>query len=154
MYRTFYGMTADPFRKDIPVHQLFESEDLKAFLGRMEYFKQTKGLAVAYGRPGMGKTTAVRAFVEKLNPQLFTAVYQPLSTLTVMESYRSLCRGLGLMPSFKKVDMFHQIQDGMQTLARQKKHTPVVILDEAQFLKCKPCSSTSAWRIPSSAPTL
>lgn len=134
MYRAFYGLTSSPFRKDIPVQQLFESEDLKAFLARMEYFKQVKGLAVLYGRPGLGKTTALRAFVEKLNPQLFHVVYRPLSALTVMDFYRNLCQGLGLQPGFKKVDMFHQIQDHIQTLAHQKKQTPVFILDEVQFL--------------------
>lgn len=61
MYRAFYGMTGNPFRKDIPVSQLFESDDLRAFRSRMEYFKQTLGLAVVYGRPGLGKTTALRA---------------------------------------------------------------------------------------------
>jgi len=133
MYRAFYGMTCNPFRKDIPVSQFFESEDLRAFKGRMEYFKQTLGLAVVYGRPGLGKTAALRAFVDRLNPQLFTVVYRPLSALTVMEFYRNLCHGLGLAPSFKKVDMFHQLQEFIQTLARQKRQTPVFVLDEAQF---------------------
>jgi len=135
VYRTFYGMTANPFRKDIPVSQLFESEDLKAFLARMEYFKQVKGLAVVYGQPGMGKTTALRALVQKLNPQLFTVIYRPLAALTVMEFYRHLCQGLGLLPGHKKVDMFRQIQEHIETLARQKKQTPLFILDEAQFLQ-------------------
>ncbi len=134
MFQAFYGMTFNPFRKDIPAHQLFESQDLRAFKSRMEYFKQTLGLAVIYGRPGTGKTTALRAFTSKLNPQLFTVVYRPLSALTVMEFYRGLCQGLGLAPSFKKVDMFHQIQEHIQALCHQKKQTPLFILDEAQFL--------------------
>lgn len=133
MYQAFFGMTSNPFRKDIPVGQLFQSEDLKSFLARMEYFKQTLGLAVIYGQPGLGKTTALRAFVDRLNPQLFTVVYRPLSQVTVPEFYRGLCNGVGIEPAFKKVDMFQRLQDHIQGLAR-KKQTPVFILDEAQFL--------------------
>jgi len=133
MYRAFYGMTSNPFRKDIPVSQLFESDDLRAFRSRMEYFKQTLGLAVVYGRPGLGKTTALRAFLDRLNPQLYAVVYRPLSALTVMEFYRNLCHGLGLEPGFKKVDMFHRLQEHIQSLSCQKRQTPVFVLDEAQF---------------------
>jgi type II secretory pathway predicted ATPase ExeA len=133
VYRAFFGMTSNPFRKDIPVSQLFESEDLRSFLARMGYFQQTLGVAVVYGRPGMGKTTALRAFVDKLNPQLFTVIYRPLTSLTVIEFYRGLCQGCGLEPMQKKVDMFQRLQEHIQNLSR-KKLVPVFILDEAQFL--------------------
>ncbi len=134
MYTTFYGFNSDPFRKDIPVDELFLSHDLKEFSSRMEYFKQVKGFAVAFGRPGMGKTTCIRYFTAKLNPQLFKVVYLPLSALTVNEFYRNLCIGLGLEPKFKKVDMFHALQDHIVNLAYQKKQTPFIILDEGQLL--------------------
>lgn len=126
-------MTSNPFRKDIPVSQLFESEDLRSFLARMSYFKQTLGLAVVYGRPGMGKTTAWRAFTNELNSQLFTVIYQPLTSLTVLEFYRGLCQRCGLESAFKRVDMFQRLQEHMHNLSR-KKVVPVFILDEAQFL--------------------
>jgi len=111
MYKAFFGTTSNPFHKDIPVGQLFESEDLRCFLARMAYFKQTLGLAVVYGRPGMGKTTALRAFVAQLNPQLYTVVYRPLTSLTVPEFYRGLFQGCGIEPAFKKVDMFQRLQE-------------------------------------------
>lgn len=134
MYKSFYGLTCHPFAKDLPVERLFASQDLKQFAGRMEYFKTVKGFAVAYGRPGMGKTTCIRAFVAKLNPQLFKVVYLPLASLTVMEFYRNLCIGLGLLPKPKKVDMFHQLQEHLIHLHLQKNQIPFFILDEGQFL--------------------
>jgi general secretion pathway protein A len=134
MYKTYFGMTCNPFRKDIPVRQLFQGEDLKAFLARMEYLKQTKGVAVLFGRPGMGKTTALRAFTAELNSQLFSIVYQQLTTTTVTEFYRGLCHLFGLEPPSKKVDLFRLIQNHIQALGTQKKQTPVLIFDEAQFL--------------------
>lgn len=134
VYRAFYGLTGNPFAKDIPVDNLYQSQDYKQFKGRMEYFKTARGFAVAYGRPGMGKTTCIRAYTSALNPQLFKVVYLALSQLTIMEFYRNLAMGLGLVPSSKKVDMFHQIQDHIINLQHQKNQTPFIILDEAQLL--------------------
>lgn len=134
MYRAFYGLTCNPFSKDIPVQRLYKSANYKQFVGRMEYFKQAKGFAVVYGLPGVGKTTALRVFTATLNPQLYRVVYLPLSILTVREFYRNLAMGLGLIPMQKKVDMFHQIQDQIINFHHQKKQTPFIILDEGQFL--------------------
>lgn len=134
MYKAFYGLTANPFAKDWPVDQLFVSQDYKQFAARMEYFKNVKGFAVAYGRPGLGKTTCLRSFTARLNPQLFKVVYLALSAVTVLEFYRNLSFGLGLLPKQKKVDMFHQVQDHIVNLHHQKNQTPLIIIDEAQFL--------------------
>ncbi|MBO8129869.1 MAG: AAA family ATPase, partial [Peptococcaceae bacterium] len=134
MYKAFYGLTGNPFAKDLAVQDLFVSQDYKQFAARMEYFKTVKGLAVAYGRPGMGKTTCIRAYTARLNPQLFKVVYLTLSVVTVMEFYRNLCFGLGLVPRFKKVDMFHEIQNHLVTIHHQKNQTPFLIFDECQFL--------------------
>lgn len=58
VYRAFYGLTANPFAKDMPVNRLYISHGYKAFTGCMEYFKTVKGFAVAYGRPGWAKPPA------------------------------------------------------------------------------------------------
>ena len=137
MYRTFYGFEDDPFKKELPCDKLFQSRDLEEFSSRMEYFKRVKGFAVAFGRPGTGKTTCIRAFTSNLNSQLFQVVYLPLSAVTVSDFYRNLSVGLGLLPKHKKVDMFHAIQDHIVNLYHQKKQTPFIILDEAQFLGSK-----------------
>ena len=122
----------------------------------MEYFKQAKGFAVVHGLPGVGKTTALRAFTATLNPQLYRVVYLPLSILTVREFYRNLAMGLGLIPMQKKVDMFHQIQDQIINFHHQKKQTPFIILDEGSSLvvQCSTscvCCLTSKW-IPKTTP--
>lgn len=134
MYRAFYGMTKNPFSKEVPAEEVFESEDHREFKSRMEYFRTVKGFAVAYGEPGTGKTTSVRAYVQTLNPQLYKVVYLPLSTLTVTEFYRNLSIGLGLIPRYRKVDMFHDIQQYVISAKHQKNLTPFLILDEAHLL--------------------
>jgi len=132
-YQSFYGLTHNPFAKSIPVEHVYESDDFKKFVSRMEYFKSVKGLACVFGEPGSGKTTSLRAFTAKLNPQLFRVVYLPLSTVTVQDFYRHLAVGLGLVPRFRKVDLFHQIQEQIAKAFLQKNLTTFVIIDEAQF---------------------
>jgi len=82
------------------------------------------------GEPGAGKTFMLRCFTEELNPSLFKPVYFPLSTGTVMDFYRGLVRGLGEEPLFRKVDLFEQLQQRTLSLYRDKKITPVFIMDE------------------------
>ncbi|MEW6663134.1 MAG: ExeA family protein [Bacillota bacterium] len=134
-YKAFYGMTLNPFDKSIQAEHVFESNDYKQFSSRMEYFKSAKGFALLYGEPGSGKTTSIRTFTAKLNPQLFKIVYLPLSSVTVTDFYRHLAVGLGLEPRFRKVDMFHQIQDYIANAHHQKNITTFVIIDEAQFIQ-------------------
>lgn len=135
MYKLFYGLSFNPFEKGLPSQYVFESADYKEFSSRMEYFKAAKGFACVYGEPGSGKTTSLRAFTAKLNPQLFRVVYLPLSTTTVQDFYRHLAMGLGLLPKFRKVELFHQIQEQIVKSAVQKNLTTFIIIDEAQFIQ-------------------
>lgn len=82
-----------------------------------------------------GKTYTIKYFASKLNPSLYKVVYTPLSTITVREFYKSLCVGLGIEPLTKKIDMFIQIQEAIKSLVNDRKITPVIIIDEAQYLK-------------------
>lgn len=134
MYKEFYGLSFNPFGKEIPVDKLFITKDLKQFESRMSYFTQVKGFSVTFGRTGMGKTSCIRYFTSQLNPQLFKVVYIPLSSVTVTEFYSNLCVGLGLIPKRRKADMFHQLQDHIINLCHTKKQTPFFILDECQFI--------------------
>jgi type II secretory pathway predicted ATPase ExeA len=133
-FKAFYGMTYNPFDKEIPAEKAYESGDCRQFFSRMEYFKGARGFALVYGESGSGKTTGIRVFTARLNPQLFRVIYLPLATVSVNEFYRHLAVGLGLTPAFKKVDNFHQIQECVASFYLQKGVTTFVILDEAQFL--------------------
>lgn len=135
MYKSFYGLTYDPFLKSIDAKEYFKSKDFGEALSRLEFLKNTKGFGLITGEPGVGKSFLLRYFVSTLNPNLFKPVYIPISTLTVMDFYRALCNGLGIIASHKKVNMFKQIQESIYTYYHSKNITPVIIVDEAQFLK-------------------
>lgn len=135
MYESYFGMKTNPFRKDIDTKDAFEFEDFNEVQSRLKYLLKTKGIGLITGTSGKGKTYSIRHFIKGLNQNLYKPVYLQLSTLTVMDFYRALCQGLGIDPAFKKIDMFKQIQDRIKTLVTDRKITPVIICDEAQYLR-------------------
>ena len=62
-------------------------------------------------------------------------MYFPLSTGTVMDFYRGLALGLGEDTKFRKVDLFNQIQEAVKVYFKERKITPVFVLDEMQMAK-------------------
>ena len=135
MFKAFWGMEFNPFDKGISEKYSFKSRDFSQATARLEHLKNTKGIGLFSGFSGTGKTFALRCFCASLNPNLYKVVYLPLSTVTVMEFYRSLALGLNLEPLYKKIDLFNSIQERLIFLAKDKKVTPVIITDEAQYLK-------------------
>jgi general secretion pathway protein A len=98
MFKAFWGMEFNPFDKGISEKNYFKSIDFTQSTARLEHLKTTKGIGLFTGYAGTGKTFVLRCFASTLNPNLYKVVYIPLSTVTVIEFYRSLCFGLGIEP--------------------------------------------------------
>ena len=135
MIETYFGMKCNPFRKGFEQKNKYEFTDFKEMQARLEYLLKAKGIGLFTGSSGFGKTYSIKYFIDNLNVGLYKPVYLSLSTITVLDFYKSLCIGLGISPMARKIDMFKQIQDTIKTFANDRKITPVIILDEAQYLK-------------------
>jgi general secretion pathway protein A len=135
MYKFFYALAQAPFSKDIRSSDAFPSTDYQGALSALHYLQKSKGMGLLIGDPGAGKTFTLRSFKESLTPSLYHVVYFPLSTGGVMDFYRGLAYGLGEEPKFRKVDLFRQIQQGIERMAGERKITPVFILDEMHMAK-------------------
>lgn len=135
MIETYFGMKCNPFRKGFEQKNKYEFIDFKEMQGRLEYLLKTRGIGLFTGSPGFGKTYAIKFFLDNLNIGLYKPVYIALSTINVLDFYKSLCIGLGISPMHRKIDMFKQIQDTIKTYVTDRKITPVIVLDEAQYLR-------------------
>lgn len=132
-YTARYGLEFNPFlknSKDI----LVETLEFKELRFRLDYLLSTKGFGLLTGSPGRGKTTAIRSWASTLNPSLYKVIYSSLSTLTVMEFYRNLAAELGFQPAYRKTENFRCIQNEINRLVMEKRITPVIIIDEANYI--------------------
>lgn len=132
-YTARYGLEFNPFLKNSK-EVLVETQEYKEVLFRLNYLLATKGFGLLTGSAGRGKTTAVRNWACGLNTSLYKVVYSSLSTLTVNDFYRNLAEELGAQPAFRKTDNFKVIQDEINRLVLEKRQTPVIIIDEANYI--------------------
>ena len=135
MYKAFYSLSKTPFSKENGA--AYVSRSFKEAMARLEYLRKARGIGLLVGEPGAGKTFALKSFSEQLNSSLYRIIYFPLSTGTVMDFYRGLVLGLSEEPGFRKVDLFEQLQQRVLSLYRDKKITPVFILDEMHLAPAK-----------------
>lgn len=126
----FFGLKFNPFRKEVPVEQLFDSQSSLELRSRLEYLQTTRGIGLVIGEPGAGKTTALRAYLKQLNPASYHSCYFALSTLNVKEFLSGLALELGESPSFQRVKIIQQIKSAIHTMYYERKITPVIVLDE------------------------
>ncbi len=101
----------------------------------MEYLKQFKGLLLLTGEAGVGKTTAIRAFLEDLKQEYFKFIYIPLTTVSTTDFYHQLNNSLGGESKRNKSELFSSIQKIIIEYATVRKQIPVIIFDEVHFLK-------------------
>lgn len=134
MYRQYYGMSGNPFEKELETKNAYVTQDMKAVQGRLEYLKNHPGIGLFTAGPGQGKTFALRCFAEKLNPNITKFYYICLSTVTTTEFYRQMCSTLGLETSYNKSSMFRTIQNYFENMSTNKKVHCMICLDEAQYL--------------------
>lgn len=132
-YTARYGLEFNPFLKNSK-EVLVETQEYKEVQFRLKYLLSTKGFGLLTGSAGKGKTTALRSFAASLNPSLYKVIYSSLSTLTVMDFYRNLAAELGAVPAYRKTENFKLIQDEINRLAIEKRQTPVIIMDEANYI--------------------
>jgi general secretion pathway protein A len=137
MFTQYFGLKYNPFTKEIPVSELYRGSDFNELYSRLQYILSTRGIFLLTAEAGAGKTTALRNFCDGLNPGLYKSCYYSLTTVTVMDFYRGLIMKLGEEPSYKKITMFEQLQQLINTMYLEQRITPVIVIDEAQSLSNK-----------------
>lgn len=132
-YFTRYGLEFNPFIKNSK-EILVDTSEYKETLFRLDYLAKTKGFGILTGSAGRGKTTSIRNWASTLNPSLYKVIYSSLSTLTPNDFYRNLVKEFGCEPTFKKPENFRIIQEEITRLAIEKRKTPIIIIDEANYI--------------------
>jgi len=133
LFKQFFGMTTNPFEKDVPAGEMYEGGDIREVDSRLKYMLDCHGIFLLVGEPGSGKTAALRKFISGLGQSLYRPLYLPLTTLTVNDFYSALASLLGESPRYRKIDMFNQIQAAITALYYDQRITPVIVVDEVHM---------------------
>ena len=115
-YTARYGLEFNPFLKNSK-EVLVQTQEYKETQFRLNYLLSTKGFGILTGSAGKGKTTSLRNWAATLNPSLYKVVYE-----------------LGAVPAHRKAENFQLIQDEINRLVIEKRQTPVIIMDEANYI--------------------
>lgn len=134
----WFGLKRFPFDKNINTKHALDTEPLKECSARLDYMKRRGGILLLTGDPGVGKTLALRRYVDSLNENLFKTFYTPLSTLSRADLLYHLNRLLGLPPRLSKSAVYTQIQRALLDSKEQVGKTILLIIDEAHLLQTGP----------------
>ena len=133
MYLNFYNLRIEPFNVTPDPEFLFLNPSHKEALASIMYgVEKRKGFILITGEVGVGKTTILRSYLEKIDKEQTKVIYIFNSNVSFEGLLKTVCRELGLdtrlTDVFEIVDRLHiflidQYRQG---------HNVVLIIDEAQ----------------------
>lgn len=133
--RSRFGLSRDPFSKDLPVEDFYWNPALEDARTRLRAALKGRVSAVLTGDSGTGKTFILRAVEKDLQDKLYRIEYIHHSTVNRREFYRQLACVLGLPPKASAAALFRDVSEHIEDLAAMQKVRPVLMLDEGHMLQ-------------------
>jgi general secretion pathway protein A len=133
MYQNFYHLKKEPFHITPDPEFLFLSPSHKEALGSIIYgVKNRKGFVVITGEVGVGKTTILRSYLERIDKPKVKIIYLFNANVTFKNLLRTIYKELGL--DIKTDDIVEMLNRLYQILMEEYKqgNTVLLIVDEAQ----------------------
>ena len=133
MYLAYYGLQREPFHTTPDPSFLFLSPSHKEALGAIIYgVEKRKGFIAIIGEVGTGKTSILRAYLERKAPQKQKTIYIFNPALSFHDLLIAIFRGLECSPKHDNVpEMVNQLHE-ILVAEYQAGGTVVLAIDEAQ----------------------
>jgi type II secretory pathway predicted ATPase ExeA len=132
-YEEYFGLSATPFARNIPVAELMKCKRWNELAGRLLHVAKNKRFGLFTGETGTGKTTALRRMAAELDKNRFRIIYVYDSDLTPRNFYVEALHQLGYNPRFYRGDAKRQLTNALHEIT-QSGQFPVVVVDEAHLL--------------------
>lgn len=132
--KSYFGFSKIPFTKYMWATKMFDASAQRDLIDGLHLWLETRGIAVLYGPPGVGKSITLRRFKEELDDRRFDLFYLFNLRVTPTGFLRSLCRLLALPVLYHQADLFDTISAFLgQYEERNRKH-PIIIFDDGDGL--------------------
>jgi type II secretory pathway predicted ATPase ExeA len=135
MYEQYYGLDSRPFDLSPDPRYLVPTPLHREAISNLEYgIASRKGITLLVGEAGTGKTTAIRAALEK-QPTRTHCIHLHNPALTRDEFIKMLAAQFSLTPAaqLSKTDMLLELEVLLRR-RREQQETTILVVDEAQSL--------------------
>jgi type II secretory pathway predicted ATPase ExeA len=132
-YEEYFGFSATPFVRDVPVTELMKSGQWNELSGRLKYVAKKREFGLFTGDTGTGKTTALRRMAAELDKNRYKILYVYDSDLTPRNFYVETLHQLGYRARFYRGDAKRQLTNALFELSSTGQ-IPVIVVDEAHLL--------------------
>jgi len=135
MYLDFYQLKKAPFHITPDPEFLFLSPSHKAALGALVYgIEERQGFVALIGEVGLGKTTILRSYLERVDQSQLKAIYIFNSNVSFSDLLKTLCREFGLAELTEEVaDTVNRLHQVLIEEYRQGRNVALIV-DEAQHM--------------------
>lgn len=134
-YKSFYGLSKEPFPQDIKTDELYQTAALQALTERFLYAVNIGAVSVLTGEVGSGKSTALRYASGKLHPSMYRVISVIANTGSVIEILRQICISLDVECRSHSIATLIKTIRNILIEITQRKQIPVLIIDEAQLMR-------------------
>ncbi|HAA03492.1 MAG TPA: peptidoglycan-binding protein, partial [Syntrophobacteraceae bacterium] len=133
MYTQFYQLRKPPFHVTPDPSFFFLSDSHKEALASIIYgIEQRKGFIAIFGEVGLGKTTVLRSYLDRIDRGQIKPVYVFNANVTFAGLLKTICRELGVRVRSAVVsEMVSALHEALIKEYRQGRNV-VLIIDEAQ----------------------
>jgi len=127
----FYGLSSQPFSKNISEKNIFESRAHKEALGMLELGVASEDIILLTGEIGVGKSVVLRSFMTSLDSDSYSCLYLRGNSLSETDLFKTILFELKIQPPHFANDARQQYYARIGELGKK----PVIIIDDAQDMK-------------------
>jgi general secretion pathway protein A len=134
MLTEHFGFKALPFSKEVSSTSLYVTPSHQELQARLQFVIRQRAFGLITGDVGSGKSSAVRALHDVLDPSVNPFLYIADSSLTPKSFYREVLEQLGLQVPFHARQIRRRYEEAILEGYRRDGRQPVLVLDEAHLL--------------------
>lgn len=135
-YRSFFGLTREPFSSEITPEDILQTKDVLAVKDRFDYALRLGAMALVTGDVGSGKSTALRFAMSRLHPSEYRPLWVTATSGSILELYRQICSELEVdTSSSSRAVLTRIIRRQIVEIASARKQKVLLIIDEASLLR-------------------
>jgi general secretion pathway protein A len=132
--KSYFGFSKIPFTKYMWATKMFDASAQRELIDGLHLWLETRGIALVYGPPGVGKSITLRRFKAELDERRYELFYLFNLRITPIGFLRSLSRILGLPLLYHQADLFDSISTYLAQYEERNHKHPVVLCDDGDGL--------------------